>query len=833
MSAIADIHFEVRVVYPPKLPKDYFMKWLREKISKNDIRLNFYFDDKNSNLTDFIKNEIYKWNPNSPVFISAQTGSGKNYFIQETLLPKLVDEYPNEKNLMLILSNRIALTRQTKLKFAERLVELTHNDEHLKTIKQFLTPEGVDNLYINFDVVTICSYHQMYSRKLLDSTEFKYIVCDECHFFTSDSTFNPDTDNMLSKIVHKGQNSIRIYMSATLETAFEPIIREEHKVIENYKKELEKGIEDYHNSPDYRIKMVSAVYGHNPQAQQELRNIAARANEIKDTSKAKHLNINFYCMARNYDYVKNIFSYRTIDKLAETVAKSNDKWIIFSNRTGNKIADVLKNKGVDVLFLSRNKLKNSKEREEYDYIIKNETPNKRVIVSTSLLDNGINLQNQNKKTNEKVLNIVIDTIDRVEFIQMLGRIRAGKNDEINLYITEQSIHELKKILLDDTEALIVRLSNDFLSLPEKQDLFKEYSDIFYFTHKENFSDYNFSDYNKCAVYFLVDRILNILNFIKNYQPNFYIEFVSSKLEALKSKVYDFYKNTDSKYKSWSKNIIDILESRNGDKLRNEYKQKALEDKLPEHLEVYDYVLQDSFIRYIFSVLIPQYYDRQAENYLNQFIQMLSNSEKNSYNTLVGYTEKKLSQKLSIYEKITLLFKNTENPMIQNFNPTVIKDIEKKSGKYRKYFEETPKDFLQIILQWIEKFDIEPINIDDKFEIVEDIGQLIISKAVRSENLKEYFRGKTGNELSVDETFLKEHGILKGSPEEIKVAEEYFQGQKLTDIVNKKNLKRNKEANKISINGTSYRLESYRGHTSDRNTYYLFEIVDDDLQNQDK
>lgn len=356
MSSI-DNPFGVILVYPPKLPDKYFMKWLREKISENKIRLNFSFDDKSTNVTDFIKNEIDNWNNNSPVFISAQTGVGKNYFIREELLPKLIDKYHNEKNLILLLSNRIALTRQTKLNFAERLVKFTHNDEHLKKIQNFFTPDGVDNLYIDFDVITICSYHQMYSRKLLDSTKFKYIVCDECHFFTSDSTFNPDTDNMLNEIVSKGQTSTRIYMSATPETAFEPIIRKEYKVLEDLKEQMKNALENRNfRNTAYSLELLSASLGNLQAKQNILRDNASAWLAMQDIERW-HLELNFYCMGRNYDYIKKIFSYKTVDKLAEIVASSNDKWIIFSNRNGRNIADELKNKDVEVLFLSRDTLK--------------------------------------------------------------------------------------------------------------------------------------------------------------------------------------------------------------------------------------------------------------------------------------------------------------------------------------------------------------------------------------------------------------------------------------------------------------------------------------------
>lgn len=272
------------------------------------------------------------------------------------------------------------------------------------------------------------------------------------------------------------------------------------------------------------------------------------------------------------------------------------------------------------------------------------------------------------------------------------------------------------------------------------------------------------------------------------------------------------------------NIVDILESETGNKLREEYKQKALTDRIPEHLEVYNYVLQDSFIRYIFSVLIPQYYDKQAEDYLNYFVQMLSESEKNYFNTLIKYTEEKLKKDLSIYEKIKLLCENTGNPIIKN-NVSLIKNLEETSGKYRTYFETTPKNFLQVILQWIEKFNVEPVNIDEQFKMEETIEEIIKSKAVTSEEIQKNIKGKSDvDKPTLDKNFLKEHGILKDSDEANGISRKYFDNQSFTSLVRKREI--------FSIDGKDYRLKSYIDNTSQHNSYYLFEIVEDKLQDQE-
>ena len=50
----------------------------------------FPFDDEKKYLTHFINDEeIANWTSETPVFISAQTGKGKNYFIHHSLIRKV------------------------------------------------------------------------------------------------------------------------------------------------------------------------------------------------------------------------------------------------------------------------------------------------------------------------------------------------------------------------------------------------------------------------------------------------------------------------------------------------------------------------------------------------------------------------------------------------------------------------------------------------------------------------------------------------------------------------------------------------------------------------
>lgn len=74
----------------------------------------YQIDTKNDNTIQ--NNTEDRWEPSQPIFISAQTGQGKNYFIENTLIPYVrnMNYRKNTKQKILILSNRLALKRQIK-----------------------------------------------------------------------------------------------------------------------------------------------------------------------------------------------------------------------------------------------------------------------------------------------------------------------------------------------------------------------------------------------------------------------------------------------------------------------------------------------------------------------------------------------------------------------------------------------------------------------------------------------------------------------------------------------------------------------------------------------
>lgn len=198
-------------------------KWVADGIG-DDFKVDIKFDCKSEQFRigkSSPQKRIYnnKWEQRQPVFISAQTGNGKNHFIENGLL-KFIRElnYQNKTNFkILILSNRRALTEQTK----DRLKNGTADD---------------GKIYNYGDYVDIMPYHSLldkieYLKQVQTQGKSKnlFVICDEAHFFTSDAAFNPDTEKILEAIVNIFQDTIRVYMTATPYECLEYIQKKESR----------------------------------------------------------------------------------------------------------------------------------------------------------------------------------------------------------------------------------------------------------------------------------------------------------------------------------------------------------------------------------------------------------------------------------------------------------------------------------------------------------------------------------------------------------------------------------------------------------------------------
>lgn len=375
-------------------------------------------------VTESIGDNYKSWKKGDVVLISAQTGTGKTYFIKNVLLDELMDH-----ERLLFVCNRTNLKRQLK-------------KDLLQKYKQSIpeTLNELDKITTIADKVTITSYHAI-SRTIQeeqynpnapksDFNLYDYIVFDECHFIFSDGGFNNKTRFAYEKIVHDYYpHIVKIFISATMYEIRNPIVRCVEMAKNNGFGLNEAIIHEYNTGNDY-----------------------------------SYLNPYYF---NNIDTIVNLIKNDT----------SNDKWLIFIsdiNRDGNKLLEELGEKNCSLI-------KSGTQSDELNSIINNSRFTKKVLVCTKAMDNGININDP------KLKNIVIMTWDRITFIQMLGRKRIDINnpDKVNLYIpTRFKKSFLSKLkTYNDKKREVELLENNKMEFYKKYDNdlkdFNGMNDIFY------------------------------------------------------------------------------------------------------------------------------------------------------------------------------------------------------------------------------------------------------------------------------------------------------------------------------------------------------------------
>lgn len=425
-------------------------------------------------VVEAIGDDYTKWIPATPVIISAQTGSGKNYFVENVLLPYA---YKNRVKI-LYLSNRVALNRQEKLNLIKCIGKYISKSEEKKfsnALKK-LSEYGLDDLY-DFGWINILNYHSLLGRikeNKIKPEDFKYMVVDEAHFFLTDAKFNEYTDKILEKIFSVFQRSIKIFMTATPDEIKQLILNKGGK---KYKSELINIF--YRQSPkfvkpdDYDTMGMDKYFNEVLNKEFQVSKLAneclgekERIQTIEGFTANEIANAMIYELPRNYDYCKirllkdeNSNSFKSLQPLIQQMkdelsqGNTDDKYVIFihDKKIGKEIVKTLgEENAVMVTRESKCGDEDDKSRQVYEKIIRKNIFEQKVLISTAVLDNGINL------CDEKIKNIFIDEWDKVKFLQMLGRVRKPRENKefsLNVFFINYNIESLKKFLANEEKAL--------------------------------------------------------------------------------------------------------------------------------------------------------------------------------------------------------------------------------------------------------------------------------------------------------------------------------------------------------------------------------------------
>ena len=229
--------------------------------------------------------------------------------------------------------------------------------------------------------------YQAFQKKIQQGDKiphYDYIIADECHYFTTDAGFNNYTD-VAYNYVMKQKESVVVFVSATAKSFFK---------------------------------------------------------YLRDTNKVKKKNS--YRLDKDYSYVSKLFYYQSeelpgiIDDILDD--ETDSKIIVFCN-SGDRILDMSKIYGdkADYYCSQNSKQKRLRDlcgwKEDSSGKIIDEsacikkyaddliTFDKRILFTTSVLDNGVDLKDR------KIKHIFTEIVDVDTMIQSLGRKRSLEKDD--------------------------------------------------------------------------------------------------------------------------------------------------------------------------------------------------------------------------------------------------------------------------------------------------------------------------------------------------------------------------------------------------------------------
>jgi len=198
-------------------------------------------------------------------------------------------------------------------------------------------------------------------------SKFDIVVADECHYFFSDSEFSRTSDLLLETLYKEYPHKMMVFMSATPE------------ILLDFK-------------PNFDFS---------------------------------------YNMKRDYSYISNIFFFNK-DSTPEAIVQNipaDEKIIFFSSNAEQAYELTQRFDNSSFICAESNHMYKYSSQETIDEIVNKSFFSGRLLATTKILDNGINL------VDSSVKHIIVDTSDLITLIQCVGRKRVvNKDDTITLYI---------------------------------------------------------------------------------------------------------------------------------------------------------------------------------------------------------------------------------------------------------------------------------------------------------------------------------------------------------------------------------------------------------------
>lgn len=401
-------------------------------------------------LSNKIGDSFKNWKACTIQFITAPTGTGKTLFILNSLAMHAKKQ--NKKVLYLV--NRIILKKQlekeiNKMRLYDVIYIETYQDLEKRIKKDILkySNEVLLKLYNKYDEylpigIKCCNclsqdldlFKDIYLMMFLSHEDAFYIVCDESHYFYQDSTFNTNTALSYKWIMSKIflQCKIGIFMSATMD-----IIKD--KIIEDIRMTKEQIIKFHNLFLDFPREQIGRQtdYAYNFQCIEQIHNslkinVLPRFTAMINSAKA----YDEIDSEKDYSYIV-LHRFDNLEQIPAIVNSDNkSKWFIFINdkQIGENLRDEImkKNNITEVVCLHSHYDKLGEPKEEINEMVQKKVMKNRVVISTSVMDNGVSIHD------EELENMIILADTKEDFVQMVGRKRRDTNQKkLNVYICKR------------------------------------------------------------------------------------------------------------------------------------------------------------------------------------------------------------------------------------------------------------------------------------------------------------------------------------------------------------------------------------------------------------
>lgn len=361
--------------------------------------------------------------------------------------------------------------------------------------RQLLKIQNQSLFKSNVDCFNYQAFENMVKKKNKDIKKLlkKYdiIFIDECHYFFLDSRFNCNTDIILEYLMESHEDKIIIFASATPEIMFGCIS------CDNF---------------DY-----------------------------------------VYTLERNYDYIDNIIFYESDSDVLDILRNlpPYEKAIYFASRIEDSAMGSRTLKNARFICSQYNRqFRKFSDNESYKQIIEEEKFHCKILMTTSVLDNGINIKDNQLK------HILIDLMDETTIIQCVGRKRILSNDDrITIYCKLPTKHQVFGNIYGNKNRLLYaeRTSEKVLA----KYLITQWEDVLKKGYIKYICDIFNYDENKAYIYNKIksnNTVIELLNKYKNIK--LFDDGQKEFMESFKERVYNTDNSEYDKYnfKSLAANI---------------------------------------------------------------------------------------------------------------------------------------------------------------------------------------------------------------------------------------------------------------------------------------